>query len=61
MTLEDSAGDIQAFGFEDLGNRSVVCCPGTAVLATCSSKSSADARLVLAILGRSLGSFVDLT
>lgn len=41
---------LQALGWDERGNRSVDCWPGTAVLLTCSSKSSADARFGSVIL-----------
>jgi hypothetical protein len=40
---------LQAFGLAEEGKRSVDCFPGTAVLETCSSRSSAVARLGLGI------------
>lgn len=49
----------QAFGLEDRGNRSVDCLPGTDVLSTCSSKSSAEATFWLAIMGRLARLLVD--
>jgi hypothetical protein len=35
---------LQALGLAERGNRSVDCLPGSEVLCTCSSKSSAEAR-----------------
>jgi hypothetical protein len=46
---------LQAFGLAERGNRSVDCFPGNAVLSTCSSKSSAVARLGLGIFRIRLG------
>jgi len=44
--VEEKQGEmvLQAFGLAELGKRFVDCLPGTAVLWTCSSKSSAEAR-----------------
>lgn len=50
MDSMEPQSDVQAFGFEERGNRSMDCWPGTAVLETCSSTSSADARSGLVIL-----------
>jgi hypothetical protein len=41
---------LQAFGLAELGKRFVDCLPGTDVLWTCSSKSSAEARFCFDIL-----------
>jgi hypothetical protein len=41
---------LQALGLAERGKRSVDCLPGSDVLCTCSSKSSADARLGFDIL-----------
>jgi hypothetical protein len=52
---------LQALGLAERGNRSVDCLPGSDVLCTCSSKSSAEARLgfdILAAFGRRLRALV---
>ena len=41
---------LQAFGLAEFGKRLVDCLPGTDVLCTCSSKSSAEARFCFDIL-----------
>lgn len=53
---------LQALGWDERGNRSVDCWPGTAVLVTCSSRSSADANVgsvILEVVDRSRLEHVD--